>query len=376
MNPDRLFEPLQLGVLHLAHRVVMAPLTRLRATVVGNTANQLMATYYSQRATKDGLIITEGSHISPDGQPVHASPGIYTHQQINGWKQVTKAVHSKGGKIFLQLWHVGRVSHSSFQPNNALPVGASPIAISGDVLTKSGITVPYECPKELTLDEIQQIVMNYQNAAKNALDAGFDGVEIHAANGWLLEQFLQSNSNKRTDVYGGSIDNRCRLILQVVDAVCKICNSNRVGIRLSPFGRINDSGETDPMPLYTNLISLLDSRALAYLHLVEPRSSGAAYKDVDHRDMPEVGKLFRNQWKGKLIVAGNYNRESAIQVVSEGHADAVAFGRLFISNPDLPARLKNNNELTMYDRSTFYQGGEKGYIDYTSLTQGCKNDQR
>lgn len=367
MVDNCLFQSLQVGTLQLAHRVVMAPMTRMRATVPESTANSLMAEYYSQRATDGGLIIAEASHIVPGGQAAHASPGIYSLEQIDAWKQVTNAVHAKGGKIFLQLWHVGRVTHSSFHPNRSLPVAPSPVAIDGLVLTSSGQHVPYEQPKELTLDEIQHIVTDYQNAAKNALAAGFDGVEIHAANGWLLEQFLQSKSNLRTDIYGGSIENRCRLILQVVDAVCNIYSSSSVGIRLSPFGRINDSGEQDPVPLYGHLVDLLNAKNLAYLHLVEPRSSGAAHRDVDHQDVPEVGKIFRSRWRGPLIVAGNFNRETAMQVISQGDADAVAFGRMFISNPDLVSRLKNNDNLNKYDRATFYQGGARGYIDYTVI---------
>jgi N-ethylmaleimide reductase len=359
-----LFTPMQLGDIVLSHRIVMAPMTRMRANTVTSSASQLMATYYSQRATSGGLIITEGSHINPQGQPMHASPGIYNEIQIQHWQHVVDEVHKKEGKIFLQLWHVGRASHSSFQPNNSVPVAPSAVAIKGEVVTKTGQRVPYEQPKELTLEEIKNLLDDYKTAAANAKKAGFDGVEIHAANGWLLEQFLQKKTNTRTDIYGGSVENRCRFVLQVVDIVCQIYPSQRVGIRLSPFGRINDSGEDDPISLYTYLIQQLDSKNLSYLHLVEPRSSGAAYKDVDHQDVPSVGKLFRNTWNNTLIVAGNFGRDSAIEVVNQQHADAVAFGRLFISNPDLINRLKENLPLSPYNRSTFYQGNEQGYIDY------------
>jgi len=339
-------------------------MTRMRANTATSSASQLMVTYYSQRATRGGLIITEGSHINPHGQPMHASPGIYNETQIQHWRHVVDEVHKKEGKIFLQLWHVGRASHSSFQPNNSVPVAPSAVALKGEVVTKTGQRVPFEQPKELTLEEIKNLLDDYKTAAANAKKAGFDGVEIHAANGWLLEQFLQKKSNTRTDIYGGSVENRCRFVLQVVDIVCQIYPSDRVGIRLSPFGRINDSGEDDPISLYTYLIQQLDSKNLSYLHLVEPRSSGAAYKDVDHQDVPSVGKLFRNIWNNTLIVAGNFDRDSATQVVNQQHADAVAFGRLFISNPDLVYRLEQNLPLSPYNRSTFYQGNEQGYIDY------------
>jgi N-ethylmaleimide reductase len=359
-----LFTPMQLGDIVLSHRIVMAPMTRIRANTVTSSASQIMAIYYSQRATSGGLIITEASHINPQVQPIHISPGIYNETQIQDWQHVVDEVHKKEGKIFLQLWHVGRVSHSSFQPNNSVPVAPSAMPLRGEVVTKTGQRALYEQPKELTLEEIKNLLDDYKTAAANAKKAGFDGVEIHAANGWLLEQFLQKKTNTRTDIYGGSVENRCRFVLQVVDIVCQVYPSQRVGIRLSPFGRINDSGEDDPISLYTYLIQQLDSKNLSYLHLVEPRSSGAAYKDVDHQDVPGVGKLFRNTWNNTLIVAGNFGRDSAIEVVNQQHADAVAFGRLFVSNPDLVNRLKENLPLSPYNRSTFYQGNEQGYIDY------------
>lgn len=364
IEESKLFTPLQLGDIMLTHRVVMAPMTRMRADPRTSSATELMATYYAQRASKGGLLITEGSHINPQGQPMHASPGIYNEYQSQAWSRVVEQVHKKEGKIFLQLWHVGRVSHSSFQPNNAKPVAPSPIAINGTVTTKSGQQVPYEQPQELQQQQIEKLISDYKTAAIYAKQANFDGVEIHSANGWLLEQFLQSRSNQRTDCYGGSIENRCRFVLQVIDAVCEVFPPGRVGIRLSPFGRINDSGENDPLQLYTYLITQINLKKLAYLHLVEPRSSGVAYKDVDHDDVPEVGELFRSLWDGALIVAGNFNRNSAIDVVQKNHADAVAFGRMFVSNPDLVNKLINNYPLTQYDRLTFYQGNEHGYIDY------------
>ena len=342
----------------------MAPMTRMRADNISSSANQLMATYYSQRATSGGLIIAEASQIVPGGQLMHASPGIYSEQQTSAWQQVTQAVHDKGGKIFLQLWHVGRVSHSSWQPDNMLPVAPSAIAANGEVLTRNGQRVAFEQPREMLLEEINQLVLDYSSAAKNAMLAGFDGVEIHSANGYLLEQFLQTRSNNRNDMYGGSIENRCRLVLQVIDAVCAVWGSGRVGIRLSPYGRIHDSGETDPIPLYTKLVQELNTRNLAYLHLVEPRSSGAAHQDVDHLDVPEVGTIFRPHWRNTLIVAGNFNGETAEKIIENNCADAVAFGRLFISNPDLVTRLKENLPLAPYNRSTFYQGNKQGYIDY------------
>ena len=364
MSTRALFEPLAVGPLTLAHRVVMAPLTRMRATTPGNCANALNARYYGQRATRGGLIIAEASQVLPTGQGAPATPGIHSREQVEGWKGVVEAIHAKGGFVFLQLWHVGRISHSSHQPGGAPPVAPSAVAASGNAMTARFTREPFQTPRALRTDEIPGIVDGYAQAARNAMQAGFDGVEIHSANGYLLEQFLQSRTNLRTDAYGGSIENRCRLALEVTRAVAEVWGPQRVGIRLSPFGIANDSGEADPMPLYSHLIGELDEMGLAYLHLIEPRASGAGQAEVDHQGVPSAAELFRPAWHGVLIAAGNFRGDTAAQAIERGHADAIAFGRLFISNPDLPQRLRLGAPLTPYNRATFYGGGEQGYTDY------------
>ncbi len=365
MNHE-LLSPLRLGDLQLRHRVVMAPLTRMRAREGDNAPHALNVTYYEQRASDGGLIITEGSQISAQGQGMPHTPGIYSQAQIDGWKTVTDAVHAKGGVIFLQLWHVGRISHSSLLQGQP-PVAPSAIAAPGNAFTATFERQPFETPRALEREEINQIVVDYAQAAKNAREAGFDGVEIHAANGYLLEQFLQSKSNLRDDEYGGSIENRCRLVLKVAEAVASIYGSERVGIRLSPFGVANGSGEDDPVPTYTYLIKQLARLRLAYLHLIEPRASGAGQADVDHQNVPSASALFRPYWPNVLIAAGNYSPETGWSAVAGGQADAIAFGRHFIANPDLPERIRLSAPLNAYDRSTFYAGGPKGYTDYPML---------
>jgi N-ethylmaleimide reductase len=367
MLENPLFQPLQVGPYTLSHRVVMAPLTRMRATVPGNIPNGLNAEYYGQRATDGGLIIAEASQVLPSGQGSPATPGIHSAEQVEGWKGVVRAVHAKGGRIFLQLWHVGRISHRSHQPGGGLPIAPSAVAPAGKVFDADFQLQPFEAPRALRTDEIPAIVDGYAQAARNALAAGFDGVEIHGANGYLLEQFLQSRTNQRTDDYGGSIANRARLTLEVTRAVAGVWRPERVGIRLSPFGIANDSGERDPMPLYSHLVGELDTLGLAYLHLIEPRASGAGQRDVDHPDVPSAAELFRPAWRGVLIAAGNFNGESAAAMVTKGDADAIAFGRHFIANPDLPQRLRLGAPLNPYDRRTFYGGGPRGYVDYPSM---------
>jgi N-ethylmaleimide reductase len=365
--PSKLFSPLQLGPYQLTHRVVMAPLTRMRAAQPGNVPHALNAEYYGQRASKGGLIISEGSQISPSGQGMPATPGIHSPEQIAGWKAITDAVHAKGGIIFLQLWHVGRISHSSHQPASALPIAPSAIAAAGDAFTASFERVPFETPRALETGEIPSLIESYRHAAANAKLAGFDGVEIHGANGYLLEQFLQSRSNQRTDRYGGSIENRTRLLIEVAQAVSEVWGADRVGVRLSPFGVANDSGEEDPLPLYTHAIKELAKLGLAYLHFIEPRASGAGQAEVDHKDVPSAAELFRPLWPNVLIAAGNFKPDTAEGAVASGNADAIGFGRLFIANPDLPKRLKKGAELNPYYRPTFYGGGAEGYIDYPTL---------
>lgn len=362
-----LFSPLAVGPYELAHRIVMAPLTRMRASQPGNVPSALNVEYYAQRASEGGLIISEGSQISPVGQGMPATPGIFTAEQIAGWEAVTDAVHCKGGRIFLQLWHVGRISHSSHQPGGAPPIAPSAIAAKGQAFTASFERVPYETPQAIDIDLMPLLIDVYAQAAANAKQAGFDGVEIHGANGYLIEQFLQARTNQRTDQYGGSIENRTRLLLEVVEAVSKVWGSDRVGVRLSPFGIANDSGEDDPLRLYGHVIRELDRLHLAYLHLIEPRASGAGQAEVNHKNVPSAIELFRPAWSGTLIAAGNFRPETAEAALAAGHADAIAFGRLFIANPDLPERIRLGVPLNPYHRPTFYGGGAEGYTDYPTL---------
>jgi N-ethylmaleimide reductase len=349
-------------------------LTRMRAAKPSLAPRPLNAEYYAQRATPGGLLIAEASPVAATAFGSPGVPGIYSQDQIAGWRKVVEAVHAKGGIIFLQLWHVGRVSHSSFQPGGALPVAPSAIAISPEwkTGTADGKATTYEMPRALETSEIPGIIDAFRQAAKNALAAGFDGVEVHGANGYLLEQFLQSRSNRRTDQYGGSIENRARLLLEVTQAVVEVWGANRVGVRLSPYGIANDSGEPDPMPLYTHVVEKFNPLGLAYLHFIEPRSSGAGRAEVNWQNVPSAMVLFRPIWKGKLIAAGGFTGETAEAAIAQGHADAVAFGRIFISNPDLPRRLQRGYPLTPYDRKTFYGGEEAGYTDYPEHDEMAK----
>jgi N-ethylmaleimide reductase len=366
MTSPHLFSPLQVGPYELAHRVAMAPLTRMRAAKPSLAPRPLNAEYYAQRATPGGLIIAEASPVAATGFGNPGVPGIYSEAQIAGWREVADAVHAKGGIIFLQLWHVGRVSHSSFQPNGALPVAPSAVAISAEykTVTADGKPTIYETPRALETDEVPGIVAAFREAARNAMQAGFDGVEIHGANGYLLEQFLQSRTNLRTDRYGGSIENRARLLLEVTQAAIEVWGANRVGVRLSPYGIANDSGEPDPMPLYGNVVKSLDRLGLAYLHIIEPRSSGSGRAEVNWQNVPSAMVLFRPFWSGVLIAAGGFTGEAAEAAIAEKHADAIAFGRIFISNPDLPRRLQQGYPITPYNRATFYGGEAAGYTDY------------
>lgn len=365
MNFSSLFSPLQIGPYHLKHRVAMAPLTRMRAEKPSLSPRPLNVEYYAQRATPGGLIIAEASPVMATGFGSPGVPGIYTQQQIAGWRKVVDAVHAKGGIIFLQLWHVGRVSHSSFQPGGVLPVAPSAVPIADlKTGTADGKAVPYEIPRALETGEIPGVIDAYRQAADNALKAGFDGVEVHGANGYLIEQFLQSHTNLRTDQYGGSIENRVRFLMEVTKAVVGVWGATRVGVRLSPYGVANGSGEPDPMPLYKYAVEALNPLGLAYLHFIEPRSSGAGRAEVNHQNVPSAMVLFRPIWKGVLITAGGFTGETANAAIADGHADAIAFGRIFISNPDLPRRLQHGYPLTPYNRATFYGGEAAGYTDY------------
>jgi N-ethylmaleimide reductase len=367
MNFPSLFSPLKIGPYQLQHRAVMAPLTRMRADRSSFAPRSLNAEYYGQRATPGGLLIAEASPVLVTGRGNPGTPGIYSDAQIEGWRGVVDAVHAKGGLIFLQLWHVGRVSHSSFQPGGALPVAPSAVPITGEgmlAMTADGKMVPYETPRALETDEVKAIVAAFRQAAANAREAGFDGVEIHGANGYLLEQFLQSRSNLRSDQYGGSIENRARLLLEIARGVIEVWGVGRVGVRLSPYGIANGSGEAEPMPLYSHVVEALDPLGLAYLHFIEPRSSGAGRAEVNWQNVPSAMVLFRPIWRGVLIAAGGFTGETAEAAIAQGHADAIAFGRIFISNPDLPKRLRQGWPLTPYNRATFYGGEAAGYTDY------------
>jgi N-ethylmaleimide reductase len=374
MNFPHLFSPLQVGPYRLAHRVVMAPLTRMRAERSSFVPRPLNAEYYAQRATPGGLLIAEATPVTMAGRGNPGVPGIYSQAQIEGWRGVVDAVHAKGGLIFLQLWHVGRVSHSSHQPGGALPVAPSAVPITNEgmlAMTSDGKMVPYETPRALETEEIKDVIEAFRQAAVNAKEAGFDGVEVHGANGYLLEQFLQSHTNLRTDQYGGGIENRARLLLEIMQAAIEVWGADRVGVRLSPYGIANGSGEADPMPLYAHVVKALDPLGLAYLHFIEPRSSGAGRAEVNWQNVPSAMVLFRPLWRRVLIAAGGFTGETAEAAIAQGHADAIAFGRIFISNPDLPRRLQHGFPLTPYNRATFYGGDEAGYTDYPVHEQGA-----
>ncbi|HEY9648061.1 MAG TPA: alkene reductase [Chroococcidiopsis sp.] len=361
MTDKTLLSPVKVGRYDLPNRLVMAPLTRNRAGA-GNVPGPMNAKYYEQRASA-GLIISEATQISPQGVGYPATPGIHSAEQVEGWKLVTQAVHAAGGHIFLQLWHVGRISHPSLQPDGALPVAPSAIAPQGNAATYEG-EQPFVTPRALELDEIPGIIADYRKAAENALAAGFDGVEIHSANGYLLDQFLQDGTNHRTDEYGGAIANRARLLLEVVEAVVGVWGGDRVGLRLSPTGTFNDMADSNPVALFDYVVNELNRFNLAYLHLVEPRTSNP----LPETDPNYLGsKHFRPIFHGTLISAGGHDRDTGNAMIAAGDADLIAYGRLYISNPDLAERFAQNAALNPYDRSTFYGGTEHGYTDYPSL---------
>jgi N-ethylmaleimide reductase len=370
-NYPHLFSPLTVGDLELSHRIVLAPLARMRSTQPGDVPNALDATYYAQRASKRGLLITEATQISLLGKGYPAAPGIHSDEQIAGWRLVTDAVHAKGAYLFLQLWHVGRISHSSLHAAAGLPIAPSAIAPNdgAKALTAEFRRVPFETPRALRLDEIPTIVTEYRQGAENAKAAGFDGIEIHSANGYLLDQFLEDKTNRRTDHYGGSIENRARLLLEVVEAAVSVWGKNRVGVRLSPYGTFSDMGDSNPIALFGYVLQQLAKRDIAYVHIVEPRVGNAGADAAIDANAPRTAEIFRKAFPGVLISAGGYTAETAERVIADGLADAVAFGRLFISNPDLPKRFREKAKLNPYDRTTFYGGTAKGYIDYPNAEQ-------
>ncbi|WP_313193452.1 alkene reductase [Shinella zoogloeoides] len=366
-----LFDPIRIGDIQLANRIVMAPLTRNRSP--GAVPNTLNATYYEQRASA-GLIITEGTPITQQGQGYADVPGLYTPEALAGWRQVTDAVHRAGGKIVVQMWHVGRVSHESLQPNGGKPVAPSAvIARSKTYLINadgSGAFAETSEPRALDRAELAGIVEDYRRAARAAIDAGFDGIEIHAANGYLIDQFLRSGSNRRTDDYGGSIENRARFLFEVVDAIVAEIGAGRTAIRISPVTPANDAFDPEPQPLFTHVVEGLARHGLAYIHIIEGATGGP--RDHQQGDKPFDYEALRAAYKaagGKAawMVNNGYNRELAIDAVEEGRADLVAFGKLFIANPDLVERLKNDTVLNPPDKDMFYGGGARGYTDYPAL---------
>jgi N-ethylmaleimide reductase len=360
MSRSDLFTPLQLGPLALPNRIFMAPLTRCRASE-GHVPNELNAEYYTQRASA-GLIISEATSVSPSGYGYPSTPGIHTADQVAGWKKVIDAVHSKGGHIFLQLWHVGRISHPSYQQDGALPVAPSAIKPKGQVFTGASME-EYVTPRALETAEIPGIIAEYVHGAELAKQAGFDGVEIHNANGYLLDQFLRTGTNQRGDLYGGSVANRARLTLEVTEAVSGVWGADRVGIRFSPAGIFNDMHDDNPLQTFSHVLRELNRFGLAYAHITQVTA-----QDIAHGAAEGVGpKELRSAWNGKIVSAGGFTLESGNAAIAEGWADAIAFGVPFIANPDLPERFRRKAPLNAADESTFYSPGGKGYTDYPML---------
>lgn len=356
---DKLFTPLTIGTMTLPNRIVMAPLTRNRAAE-GNVPHDLNVQYYAQRATA-GLIISEGAQISPEGQGYLATPGLHADEQVQGWRAVTDAVHAKGGHIFAQLWHVGRVSHTSLQQWEQPPVAPSAITAKTQVFTTKGF-VDASPPRALETEEVARVVEDYRKAAENAKIAGFDGVELHAANGYLVDQFLRDGSNKRHDCYGGSVENRVRFLSEVLAALITVFPATRVGVRFSPFSNFADIDDSNPMATFGAAIARANEFGLGYLHLVEGQTGGS-------RDLPAGADIqaLRKLFSGAYLANNGYDRAAAIEAVNSGAADLIAFGRPFIANPDLVTRLAQNAPLNEPIQRTFYGGGAEGYTDYPTL---------
>ncbi|WP_372785566.1 alkene reductase [Phenylobacterium sp.] len=357
-----LFERPEVGAFQLSNRIVMAPLTRNRAGP-GLVPSPFAAEYYSQRASA-GLIIAEATQISAQAQGYSGTPGCYTDQQVAGWRKVTDAVHAEGGTIVVQLWHTGRVSHTSFQKDGLAPVGPSAIRANTKTFIAGQGFVDCSTPRALELEEIPGIIADFRHASLRALDAGFDGVELHGAHGYLLDAFLRSGTNDRTDAYGGSIENRARLLLEVTEACAKAIGADRLGVRISPVSTAGDSHDRDPQPLFDHVIDRLSPLRLAYVHVVEGETGGAR----DSLPFDYVG--LRNRFEGIWMVNNGYDRQMAINAVAGGRADLVSFGRLFIANPDLVRRLEETAALNpLMNPATFYGGGAHGYTDYPTLAQ-------
>lgn len=356
---SKIFQSGQLGDIQVKNRVFMAPLTRNRAQSDG-TPKDMAIEYYKQRASA-GLIVSEATQIDPMAKGYLDTPGIHNGDQAAVWQKITDAVHKKGGKMYCQLWHVGRISHTSLLPNGQVPLAPSAIAAKTQTFTAKGFQ-DVSMPRSISVSEIKEIVDQYVSAAKLAMTSGFDGVEVHSANGYLLNQFIATNSNLRTDEYGGSVENRARFLLEVIDAVTANLGAGRVGVRLSPTGKFNDVNDTQVKENYTYIFSELAKRKLSYLHVVESFPGSQSTTEEEN-----LVKSLRASFNGNYIANGGYDGEQAEKVISEG-AFAVAFGRPFISNPDLPERLKQGVALTEADQSTFYGGDEKGYTDYVRKT--------
>ncbi|HQV41876.1 MAG: N-ethylmaleimide reductase [Moraxellaceae bacterium] len=360
----KLFTPIKIGPFDLANRVFMAPLTRMRASQPGDVPNDLMKEYYVQRASA-GLIIAEATQISPQGKGYMDTPGIYSAEQMAGWRSINQGVHEAGGRICLQLWHVGRVSHHSLQPDNQLPVSASAIPYENRTTVRDAEgkpkRVPCDTPRALELNEIPELVEDYRRAAINAREAGFDMVEVHAAHGYLLHQFQSATSNQRSDAYGGSVENRARLTLEALDAAIAGWDAQHVGIRVSPLGIFNGLDDCDGLEMGLYLAEQIAKRGVAYLHLSEPDWAGGPALDEAFR------YALRERFPGIIIAAGNYTVEKAESLLAKGLIDAAAFGRPFIANPDLPLRLSKGAELNVLNAATLYGGGAKGYTDYPAM---------
>ncbi|QXZ17184.1 alkene reductase [Pseudomonas sp. AO-1] len=374
MKNSPYFTPVKLGLHTLKNRIVLPPLTRQRSTQPGNVANTLMAEYYQQRAGA-GLLVTEGTQIEPRGQGYAWTPGIHTPEQIAGWRTVTEAVHARNGVIFAQLWHVGRVSHTALQPDGAAPVSASAIATERvsvfiETTPGAGELVKPSAPRALSTDEVQALVQLYIQAARNAMDAGFDGIELHCANGYLVNQFISAHSNVRTDQYGGSLHNRLRFLREVVSGVAECIGKEKVGVRFAPLFTTTDEARTylgmveeDPHTTYIEAIKVLEDVGIAYLSIAE----------ADWDDAPVMPQTFRravrDTFSGAIIYAGRYNAESGAQLLESGLADLVAFGRPFMANPDLPARIANDWPLNPLNPATVYGGNAEGYVDYPTYSE-------
>ncbi len=358
-TPTKLFEPFKLGPITLPNRVVMAPLTRNRAVPPGMVPSPLAVDYYGQRASA-GLLITEASQVSQQGQGYQDTPGIYSKDQVAGWRKISDRVHEKNGRIFIQLWHVGRISHTALQANGGAPVGPSAIRAKGKTFVNGTFTDISE-PRALELNEIPGIIDSFKRAAANALQAGFDGVEIHGANGYLLDQFAKDGANKRNDAYGGGIENRARLMLEVSRAVANIVGPDRTGIRISPVTPANDISDSNPQPLFDHIVDQLEALKLVYIHVIEGATGGP--RDIAPFDYASLRKRFKRAY----IANNGYDLALANKVLAANEADLIAFGKPFIANPDLVERLEKGAPLNAPDKATFYGGGAKGYTDYPTL---------